>query len=94
MASIIPRSLQPRPRGPLLKLTDEPNPSCKAADTIARAQLSQVQCRIEQLQALKTELERMIEQYRHGKIGDCRVIARAGPRSRVEEAIIKMIDIG
>lgn len=58
----------------LLKLADEPNQSCKAADTIARAQLSQVQRRIEQLQALKTELERMIEQCRHGKISDCRVI--------------------
>ena len=57
----------------LRKLADDPNQSCEAADKIAWAQLSQVQCLVEQLQALKTKLG-MIEQCRHRKISDCRVI--------------------
>ena len=58
----------------LMKLADEPKQSCEAADAIARAQLAEVEHRLLQLQALKSELTRMVEQCRHGKIGECRVI--------------------
>jgi DNA-binding transcriptional MerR regulator len=58
----------------LLGLADDPSRSCEAADAIARAQLAQVENRIARLNALKSELERMVEQCRGGKIGDCRVI--------------------
>lgn len=58
----------------LLSLSDTPEQSCDAADGIAHAQLVEVEERIARLQALKTELERMIEQCRGGQIADCRVI--------------------
>ncbi len=58
----------------LMSLVDDPDRPCEAADRIARVQLVQVESRIERLQALKTELERMIEQCRGGRIADCRVI--------------------
>lgn len=58
----------------LLSLSDNPDQPCDAADAIARRQLDQVNRRIERLNALKHELERMIRQCRGGKISDCRVI--------------------
>ncbi|MHA1566576.1 MAG: MerR family transcriptional regulator [Alphaproteobacteria bacterium] len=57
-----------------LNLADDPERSCEAADRIARGQLQAVESRIVRLQALKLELERMIEQCRGGRIAECRVI--------------------
>ena len=58
----------------LLSLADDPGRSCAAADRIAQRQLAQVESRIARLDALKTELERMIVQCRGGRVADCRVI--------------------
>jgi DNA-binding transcriptional MerR regulator len=58
----------------LLSLADHPEQSCEAADSIARTQLQSVERRIGRLQALKTELERMIEQCGGGRVAECRVI--------------------
>lgn len=58
----------------LLGLVDQPERSCAAADEIARRQLEAVEQRIVRLQALKIELERMIEQCRGGRIDDCRIV--------------------
>tara|TARA_R110002110_G_scaffold179197_1_gene384567 strand:- start:297 stop:731 length:435 start_codon:yes stop_codon:yes gene_type:complete len=58
----------------LLALSDDPHQPCEVADATARLQLEEVKRRIARLQALKTELERMVEQCRGGKIADCRVI--------------------
>lgn len=58
----------------LLTLADNPNQPCATADGIAQQQLVAVQHRIARLEALKVELERMVEQCRHGTIGHCRVI--------------------
>ncbi len=58
----------------LLDLTDSPAHSCEAADAIAKAHLEQVEHRIVRLQALKTELERMVAECAGGRIADCRVI--------------------
>jgi DNA-binding transcriptional MerR regulator len=58
----------------LLELSDEPNQSCIRADQIARGQLEDVKARIQRLEALKQELERMITQCSHGKVSQCRVI--------------------
>jgi len=58
----------------LLKLSDEPEESCDIADKIAQEQLLAVEQRIERLQTLKTELERMIKQCKGGRVSDCRVI--------------------
>ncbi|HEY7548126.1 MAG TPA: helix-turn-helix domain-containing protein [Hyphomicrobiaceae bacterium] len=66
----------------LLSLADNPRQSCEAADVIARAQLDEVKRRIARLRALQGELERMIEQCRHGEISECRVIEVLSDHSR------------
>ena len=58
----------------LAALAEQPNHSCEQADRIARSQLVGVKQRIAQLQALESELERMIDQCSGGRIADCRVI--------------------
>lgn len=58
----------------LLKLSDRPAESCETADAIARGQLDSVIQRIERLQALKSELERMIAECTGGRVAECRVI--------------------
>ena len=58
----------------LISLSDNPSQPCDAADAIAKAQLSEVDRRIQRLRALRHELERMIEQCRGGRIADCRVL--------------------
>ena len=65
----------------LLSLSDRPDQSCEAADTIARAQLAEVERRLARLSALKAELERMIDQCQGGRIADCRVIESLGDHS-------------
>lgn len=58
----------------LLSLTDDPSQTCEAADHIARAQLEAVEHRLQSLQALRTELKRMIKQCRGGSIANCQII--------------------
>ncbi len=58
----------------LLALQDNPNQPCATADAIAKARLADVEQRIRSLQALKVELELMVEGCSHGRIGGCRVI--------------------
>ncbi|MEQ8441290.1 MAG: helix-turn-helix domain-containing protein [Alphaproteobacteria bacterium] len=66
----------------LLSLSDVPDQSCSAADSIARDQLVQVEQRLERLRILKLELERMIEQCDGGRIKDCRIIEVLGDHSQ------------
>ena len=58
----------------LLRLCDRPGESCETADAIARGQLDSVIRRIERLQALKSELERMVAECTGGRVAECRVI--------------------
>ncbi|MDE1567934.1 MerR family transcriptional regulator [Aquabacter sp. P-9] len=58
----------------LLKLQDDPNQSCAAADAIATARLQDVERRIARLERLRTELLKMVEQCAAGRVGECRVI--------------------
>ncbi len=58
----------------LLGLSDRPDQSCAEVDAIARAQLIAVEGRIARLQALKAELERMVQGCTGGTVSDCRVI--------------------
>jgi len=58
----------------LLDLQDNPGQSCSPADSIARQRLQEVVARIERLQALKSELQRMIAGCSHDTIATCRVI--------------------
>jgi DNA-binding transcriptional MerR regulator len=58
----------------LVSLQDDPDQSCAAADALAKQHLETVEQRIRSLQALKGELEAMVEGCRHGRIDECRVI--------------------
>ena len=58
----------------LLSLCDQPQTPCEAADAIARDQLREVERRIQRLEALRAELERMIAQCQGENIAECRVI--------------------
>lgn len=58
----------------LIELQDDPNQSCETADRIAKARLVEVKQRIRSLNALKTELDAMIEGCKCGRVSDCRVI--------------------
>jgi DNA-binding transcriptional MerR regulator len=65
----------------LLSLQDKPDHSCAAADAIARARLEEVERRIASLQALRTELKRMVEECATGQISECRVIETLADQS-------------
>lgn len=58
----------------LLGLQDQPDIPCSEADRIANQHLNEVERKISQLQALQTELARMVRQCEGGVVSDCRVI--------------------
>ena len=58
----------------LLQLSDLPETSCAAADAIARSHLEQIEIRLKKLQSLRKVLIRMLEECRHGRVCQCRVI--------------------
>ncbi|WP_300543771.1 helix-turn-helix domain-containing protein [Maricaulis sp.] len=58
----------------LQDLTNRPHQSCEEADAIARKQLADVERRIAGLEAVRAELERMVERCSHGVVDKCRVI--------------------
>ena len=58
----------------LLSLQDRPEQSCAEADAIAQARLIEVERRIASLNALRTELRKMVQECATGRIADCRVI--------------------
>jgi len=58
----------------LLDLSDQPNRPCDEADAIARRQLRHVEQRVARLEALRTELQRMVEECSGGRSADCRVL--------------------
>ena len=58
----------------LLSLQDNPDQSCSVADGIASARLAEVEERIASLSALRTELQRMLEECACGRVAECRVI--------------------
>jgi DNA-binding transcriptional MerR regulator len=64
----------------LLAMNEQPEQSCVEADRIARRHLGEVERRITQLEALRAELRRMLEECRHGRISDCRVIETLAER--------------
>jgi DNA-binding transcriptional MerR regulator len=58
----------------LLSLQDNPDQSCSVADMIAKARLAEVDERIASLNALRAELQRMVEECACGRVAECRVI--------------------
>ena len=58
----------------LLDLADHPDRECGEANALAQEQLTAVEEKISQLQALRAELQRMVAAGCHGPAADCRVI--------------------
>jgi hypothetical protein len=63
-------------------IQDNPDQSCEAVDAIARAQLGEIERRIDILLTLKAELERMIEDCSGGRVAECRVIEALANHSK------------
>ncbi len=59
----------------LADLESDPSQDCAEVDAIAREQLEAVRQRLSALRALETELERMIDGCRGGRVEACRVMA-------------------
>ena len=58
----------------LLDLAEQPQRSCAKVDSLAREHLQAITSRIERLQALKVEMQHMINACSRGRIAKCRVI--------------------
>ena len=58
----------------LLELADQPGKPCDDADKIARQTLGEVDRRVRQLSALRTELSRMVQNCQGGRICECRIM--------------------
>ena len=63
----------------LLALSDDKSQSCEAVDHIARVQLVEVDRKIGDLTALRTELGRVLGACRRGKVADCKIIETLAP---------------
>jgi Cu(I)-responsive transcriptional regulator len=63
----------------LLDLADQKEQSCEAVDAIARDHLADVKRKLDDLTALRRELQSMIGQCRHGTVGECRIIEALVP---------------
>jgi DNA-binding transcriptional MerR regulator len=62
----------------LLQLTEKPQESCHLVDSIANRHLVEVERRIQQLDALRTELQRMVDECHHGKVCECKIVEVIG----------------
>lgn len=58
----------------IIDLSDDPNRPCHEVDEIARRQLHDVEQRIVRLEALRTELQRMIKECSGDQTSNCRVL--------------------
>jgi len=58
----------------LLAMSAEPQASCHEVDSIANRHLAEIESRITRLEALRSELERMISECGHGRVCDCRIL--------------------
>lgn len=58
----------------LLDLSDDPERSCRDVDGIARSHLAEIDEKIARLTALRAELTRMIDEGKHGRVAECRII--------------------
>ncbi len=64
----------------LLTLSDNQAQSCGAVDVIAQTHLAEINRKIGDLSALRTELDRVISSCRHGTVADCKIIETLAPR--------------
>lgn len=63
----------------LLGLAEDQDRSCEAVDAIAREHRDEVDRKIGDLQALRRELDGLIDKCRHGRVSECRIIEALAP---------------
>lgn len=68
----------------LLALSATPQRSCHEADSIAIRHLGAITERIRQLEALRVELARMVDECGHGRICECRIVEVIGDHGQCE----------
>ena len=66
----------------LLDLADDKQQSCEAVDVIARGHLAEINRKLRDLAALKSELSRVIGSCQQGTVADCEIIGTLAPRNR------------
>ena len=64
----------------LLTLADDTDQPCEAVDRIARAHLAEIDRKIADLSALRSELARVMGSCSHGTVADCKIIETLAPR--------------
>lgn len=64
----------------LLTLADDANQPCEAVDGVARVHLAEIDRKIADLSALRSELARVIGSCSHGTVADCKIIETLAPR--------------
>ncbi|PZQ18150.1 MAG: MerR family transcriptional regulator [Ancylobacter novellus] len=65
----------------LLDLADQKDRPCDAVDEIARVHLAEVERKIADLAALRSELREMVRHCGHGTVRDCRIIEALSPQN-------------
>jgi Cu(I)-responsive transcriptional regulator len=65
----------------LLTLSDDKAQSCEAVDGIARVHLTEIDRKVADLKALRSELSRVLNSCSHGTVADCKIIETLGPRN-------------
>ncbi len=63
----------------LLRLADDRDRSCAEVDKIARRHLIEVERKLADLAALRTELRQLVDQCKRGTIAECRIIEALAP---------------
>ena len=66
----------------LMSLSAEPERPCEPADRIVLRHLESVERRIAQLTLLRSELRHMLDDCRHGQVGECRIIQALADHER------------
>jgi Cu(I)-responsive transcriptional regulator len=64
----------------LLTLSDDKAQACEAVDGIARVHLTEIDRKVADLKALRTELSRVLNSCSHGTVADCKIIETLAPR--------------
>lgn len=67
----------------LLTLADDRSQSCEAVDALAQTHLNEVNRKINDLTALRTELDRVLGACRHGTVGECKIVETLAPHRKV-----------
>lgn len=78
----------------LLDLSDHPERACDDANTLAQEQLSAVETKILQLEALRSELRRMVASGCKGSAGACRVIEALAELELLADASAQAAECG